>query len=310
ERLDPALLLVWAQAARHKNLHAAAQALFMTQPAVSQRLRQLQDVVGEPLYQRNPQGITPTSTGMALLRISEQIESALESARVLCQDRKDLLRGSLSILASHSNAETLLPQVIAQFRQHYPGVFLRLVATNSRAAREMRDQADLVFVEDRPALSTGSGWKEEMLVESTIILLAPETPHWLQLVPKPVPLQSLEAEVLVWREEDSGIHEQALQALKAAGVHPEIRYELSGLAAIRAAVRCGLGVSFVSALSDGGGLRPGLVTLKTVPRIPHHLSVLYRKESSHSTRAFLDVLRQSLGKSDKESGWQWSSLPT
>jgi len=302
ERLDPALLLVWAQAARHKNLHAAAQALFMTQPAVSQRLRQLQEVVGEPLYQRNPQGITPTGTGMALLRISEQIESALRSARVLCQDKKDLLRGSLSILASHSNAETLLPQVIVQFRQRYPGVFLRLETSNSRAARERCDQADLLFVEDSPALSRGSEWTEEILVDSTIVLLAPETPSWLQLARKPVPLLSLEAEPLLWREEGSDIREQASQFLKAAGIHPEIRYELSGLAAIQAAVRCGLGVSFVSALSDGGGLRPGLVTLETVPRIPHRLSVLYRKESSHSTRAFLDVLRQSLGKSNKESG--------
>jgi len=300
ERLDPALLLVWAQAARHKNLHAAAQALFMTQPAVSQRLRQLQEVVGEPLYQRNPQGITPTGTGMALLRISEQIESALRSARVLCQDKKDLLRGSLSILASHSNAETLLPQVIVQFRQRYPGVFLRLVTSNSRAARERCDQADLLFVEDSPALSRGSEWTEEILVDSTIVLLAPETPSWLQLARKPVPLLSLEAEPLLWREEGSDIREQASQFLKAAGIHPEIRYELSGLAAIQAAVRCGLGVSFVSALSDGGGLRPGLVTLETVPRIPHRLSVLYRKESSHSTRAFLDVLRQSFPGFDKK----------
>ncbi len=300
ERLDPALLLVWAQAARHKNLHAAAQALFMTQPAVSQRLRQLQEVVGEPLYQRNPQGITPTGTGMALLRISEQIESALRSARVLCQDKKDLLRGSLSILASHSNAETLLPQVIVQFRQRYPGVFLRLETSNSRAARERCDQADLLFVEDSPALSRGSEWTEEILVDSTIVLLAPETPSWLQLARKPVPLLSLEAEPLLWREEGSDIREQASQFLKAAGIHPEIRYELSGLAAIQAAVRCGLGVSFVSALSDGGGLRPGLVTLETVPRIPHRLSVLYRKESSHSTRAFLDVLRQSFPGFDKK----------
>lgn len=299
ERLDPALLLVWAQAARHKNLHAAAQALFMTQPAVSQRLRQLQEVVGEPLYQRNPQGITPTNTGLALLRISEQIESALRSARALCQDKKDLLRGSLSILASHSNAETLLPQVIAQFRQRYPGVFLRLETSNSRAARERCDQADLVFVEDSPALSRGSEWTEEILVDSTIVLLAPETPRWLQLAGKPVPLLSLEAEPLLWREEGSDIREQASRFLKAAGIHPEIRYELSGLAAIQAAVRCGLGISFVSALSDGG-LRPGLVTLETVPRIPHRLSVVYRKESSHSTRAFLDVLRQSLPGFDKK----------
>ncbi|WP_414040818.1 LysR family transcriptional regulator [Acidithiobacillus sp. M4-SHS-6] len=292
QRIDPVLLLVWAQAARHGNLHAAAESLFMTQPAVSHRLKNLQEMVGEPLYQRTRHGITPTAMGMALLRIAEQIENAMEDAQTLCQDTEKMLRGSLSILASHSNAESLLPQAIARFQQQFPGVSLRLTATNSRAARSMRDQADLIFVEDDLTAPGHAEWVQETLQETTIVLLAPENPRWLQLASTPLPLQTLASEALVWREEGSGIREHALQALKEVGIYPEIRYELSGLAAIRDAVRCGLGVSFVSALNDGGGQRPGLITLNTEPRIQHRLSVLYRRETSHSTRAFLDLLRQ------------------
>ncbi|PKY10900.1 LysR family transcriptional regulator [Acidithiobacillus marinus] len=292
QRIDPVLLLVWAQAARHGNLHAAAESLFMTQPAVSHRLKNLQEIVGEALYQRTRHGITPTAMGMALLRIAEQIENALEDARTLCQDTEKMLRGSLSILASHSNAESLLPQAIARFQQLYPGVSLRLTATNSRAARAMRDQADLIFVEDDLTAPGHADWVQETLRETTIVLLAPENPRWLGLAAAALPLRSLAAESLVWREEGSGIRDHALQALKEAGIYPEIRYELSGLAAIRDAVRCGLGVSFVSALNDGSGQRPGLITLNTQPRIQHRLSVLYRREASHSSRAFLELLRQ------------------
>ncbi len=295
QRIDPVLLLVWAQAARHGNLHAAAEALFMTQPAISHRLKQLQEIVGEPLYQRSRYGITPTAMGKALLRIAEQIENALEDAHTLCNDTEKMLRGSLALIASHSNAETLLPRAIAHFQRQYPGVSLRLIATNSRAARATRDQADLVFVEDDVGLPANAEWKQETLVETAIELLAPETHHWAQRAQEPVPLKALEAASLVWREEGSGIREHALQALQAAGIYPEIRYELSGLAAIRDAVRCGLGVSFVSALNDGAGQRPGLLTLKTEPRIQHRLSVLYRKAASHSARAFLELLRQQLG---------------
>jgi len=292
KHIDPASLLIWAKAARLGNLHAAAESLFMTQPAISHRLKSLQEIVGEPLYQRNRHGITPTAMGMALLRIAERLENALEDAQNLCQDTEKMLRGSLSILTSHSNAETLLPQAIARFQKQYPGVSLRLIATNSRAARAMRDQADLVFVEDDLASPAQSEWVQETLRETTIVLLAPESPHWLRLAQKPLPLQALRSEAIVWREEGSGIREHALQALKDAGIYPEIRYELSGLAAIRDAVRCGLGVSFVSALNVGGGQRPGLITLSTEPCIQHRLSVLYRKESSHSSRAFLELLRQ------------------
>lgn len=292
QRIDPVLLLVWAQAARHGNLHAAAESLFMTQPAVSHRLKNLQEIVGEALYQRTRHGITPTAMGMALLRIAEQIENALEDARTLCQDTEKMLRGSLSILASHSNAESLLPQAIARFQQLYPSVSLRLTATNSRAARAMRDQADLIFVEDDLTAPGHAEWVQETLRETTIVLLAPENPYWLGLAAAALPLRALAAESLVWREEGSGIRDHALQALKEAGIYPEIRYELSGLAAIRDAVRCGLGVSFVSALNDGSGQRPGLITLNTQPRIQHRLSVLYRREASHSSRAFLELLRQ------------------
>ncbi|MGE4530629.1 MAG: LysR family transcriptional regulator [Acidithiobacillus sp.] len=291
-RMDPALLLIWAQAARHGNLHATAETLCMTQPAVSHRLKQLQEMVGEPLYHRARYGITPTAMGMSLLRIGEQIENALDEARAFCNHTEAMLRGSLALIASHSNAETLLPRAIADFQKRYPAVSLRLITTNSRNARAMRDQADLVFVEDDVALGTNPEWLQETLVETAIVLLVPQTHRWLKEFSAPIPLQAVAQEPLVWREEGSGIREHALQALKAEGIYPEIRYELSGLAAIRDAVRCGLGVSFVSALNDASGQRPGLVTLSTEPYIQHRLAVLHRRQPSHSARAFLDLLRQ------------------
>lgn len=291
-RIDPALLLVWAQAARSGNLHVAADALFMTQPAVSHRLKQLRELVGEPLYRRARHGIAPTPMGLSLLRIAEQIEAALEDARALCTDTEGLLRGSLALIASHSNAETLLPRAIASFRRLYSAVSVRLITTNSRAAKEMRDQADLIFVEDDVPLAGVSDWLQETLVETEIVLLVPAGHRWLQ-EQKPVPLGALAEESLVWREEGSGIREHALRALKAEGFYPDIRYELSGLAAIRDAVRCGLGVSFVSALNDAGQ-QPGLATLATTPVIRHKLSVLHRRTPSHSAKAFLALLRDKM----------------
>ena len=156
----------------------------------------------------------------------------------------------------------------------------------------MRDQADLIFVEDDAPLAGVSDWLQEALVETEIVLLVPAGHRWLQ-EQKPVPLGALAEESLVWREEGSGIREHALQALKAEGFYPDIRYELSGLAAIRDAVRCGLGVSFVSALNDAGQ-QPGLATLATTPVIRHKLSVLHRRTPSHSAKAFLALLRDKM----------------
>ena len=289
EKPDPALLLIWAQAARSGNLHAAADLLFMTQPAVSHRLKQLQEWVGEPLYRRNRRGIEPSETGLWLLRIAEQIEAALAEARALRGDTRELLRGSLALVASHSNAETLLPRAIADFRARYPGVALRLVTTNSRRAISMRDQADLIFVEDDAALSGATDWTQETLVETEIVALVPDRHPWLGRS-EPLSLSSLAEETLVWREEGSGIRNHVMQAFQKQGIYPEIRYELSGLAAVRDAVRCGLGVGFVSALNSAGQ-RPGIATLTTTPVIRHKLSVLHRRAPSHSAKAFLALLQ-------------------
>ena len=120
------------------------------------------------------------------------------------------------------------------------------------------------------------------------MLLVPEGHPWA-VSARPVSLTDLGSETLIWREEGSGIREHVLQALQSQGIYPDIRYELSGLAAIRDAVRCGLGISFVSELASAG--QPaGLRTLPTVPPILHTLSVLYRQGASQSATAFLELL--------------------
>ena len=167
-RIDPALLLIWARVARCGNLQAAAEELCLTQPAVSHRLKQLQEWMGEPLYRRTRRGVTPTPTGMHLLRLAEQIEATLDEAEAVRGDMRGLLRGSLSLIASHSNAESILPRVIVAFRARYPGISVRLVTTNSRQAKATRDQADLVFVEDEavfPAAEIGYSrrWSKQKL---------------------------------------------------------------------------------------------------------------------------------------------------
>ncbi len=135
--LDPSLLLIWAQAARSGNLRLAAEQLFLTQPAISHRLKQLQDRVGEPLYHRGQRGIVPTAMGINLWRLGERLEATLAEAEALCDGSAELLHGTLHIAASQSNVESLLPRILGQFHQDYPAIHIKFSAVNSRQARQL-----------------------------------------------------------------------------------------------------------------------------------------------------------------------------
>jgi len=291
-RIDPALLLLWTRVARAGNLHAAAEELFLTQPAISHRLKQLQERVGEPVYRRARHGIVPTPIGLRLAMMGEKIELVLEEVEQLCQSSEGLLHGSIRILASNSIAELLLPGALARFRNAYPGIHLQLTTSNSRQARLHRDEADLVFVEDDLPEPREARWVQERLLSTRIVLLVPAQ-HPLASTPEPIHLRTLRDSTLIWRESGSGIREAVLQAFREIGVFPEIRFELNGLAAIRDGVRAELGLAFVSA-TRGSEPSSGLVTRELSPMIPHRLSVLYRDPLDRASETLLQHIREAI----------------
>ncbi|MCE5394173.1 MAG: LysR family transcriptional regulator [Acidithiobacillus sp.] len=288
--IDPSLLLIWAQAARVGNLHQAAERLFLTQPAVSHRLRQLQERVGEPLYRRTHRGISPTPLGIALQRIGEQIEAALAEASDLCKDSQGLLTGTVHIAASQSNAELLLPALLARFQERYPAIDLQVRAVNSRQARQLQEEYDLIFVEDDQPASNHASWQQKVLVETEIGILMPKGHPWCG--EERIPLARLEEVNLIWRESGSGIREAVVQACNGLGLSLAIHYEFSGLSAIREAVRQGLGLAFGSCYHRNPGT--DLLLLPLEPKVPHRLSVLYRSHSNRATLALLQILTDIL----------------
>ena len=291
-RPDPQLLLTWTVVARMGSINAAADTLGLTQPAVSNQLRRLQEWLGEPLYRRHGRGVTPTALGKRLLRIASQIEAALTDAEVLRTDVQGLMQGSLLLAASQTNAEFLLLRAMAVFQKRYPMITVRLQSANSEEARRRVDVADLAFVEDAVLPESVPGLKGKTLIETDIrILLNADHPLAQRPEDEPVALSELAGVSVVWREPGSGTRDRVEVAFRQAGLEPEIRYEFSAGAAVREAVRCGLGVGFVSALS---ATPPDLCTRPVVPRIVQSLSVIYQGPLSRPGEAFLAVLEDMM----------------
>lgn len=291
-RLDSQLLSTWSVVARAGSINAAASLLGITQPAVSNQLKRLSDWLGEPIYRRHGRGVTLTAAGKRLLRLAHQLDSLLDDADVLRSDIQGLVEGSLVLAASQTNAEFVLLRGIAAFQKRYPGVTVRLYSGNSEDARRQIDVADLVFVEDTASVPVSVSVETRLLLDTQIdLLLDPSHPLTQRSMDVPILLSDVAHEPIVWRELGSGTRERVEAAFRDAHVRPEIRYEFSGSAAVREAVRCGLGVGFVSAMAPLGS---DLCTRALSPPIDQQLSVMYQRPLSRAGCAFLSLLDELL----------------
>lgn len=110
----------------HRNFTRAAEALFVSQPALSQRIRQLEDDLGAQLFDRSGRVITLTDYGEIYLGFAKRAYHDLESAQRALQDVEDLSRGTLRLAFTPTFTEYLVAPLIEAFYSLYPGIAIEL----------------------------------------------------------------------------------------------------------------------------------------------------------------------------------------
>lgn len=136
-RLDLTLLLVFLGLLRHRKAVDVAGELGLTQSAISQCLRRLRDVFGDPLFLRRPHGMEPTATALALERPVAQAVDSLRGA--LGQARAfdpAAVRGVVRVAALDSQQAGLIPALAARLRDRAPGLTLSVLPLGRSAAIE------------------------------------------------------------------------------------------------------------------------------------------------------------------------------
>lgn len=145
--MTPDQLLTFATVAELGSISRAADALHLTQPAVSGQLKLLQDSFAQPLYRRVGRGIRLTATGEQLAALALQLRQTYERARDLRAALAGLKTGSLALGASTTPASYLLPYFIAEFRGAFPTIHVTLATGNTSDIIHQLSRFDLAFVE-------------------------------------------------------------------------------------------------------------------------------------------------------------------
>jgi DNA-binding transcriptional LysR family regulator len=290
-------LQVFHAVAKHLSFTKGAEALFMTQPAVTFQIRQLEEHFNTRLFDRSQGKIVLTPAGIVALEYAERILALQAELDTRLKEISGQLAGPLLIGASTTIAEFLLPQVLGEFKARYPAVVPRLFVSNSEAvqARVAERSLDLGFIEGDshlPSLANDVCCEDELQV-----VCAPT--HTLARHGVIVP-RSLTEHAYISREPGSGTREVIDRFLEAAGLGLDslrVVMEASSPEALKGLVATGLGFAIMSRATVAKEARLGeLVTIPLSPRLIRNLSVVYPKERIHSrlVNTFMGFARERL----------------
>ena len=240
--IDPSLLPTFLDVLRHRGIGAAARATHMSQPAVTARIRRLEDTLGVPLLLRSRTGITPTAAGERLADYARAVQRLLDEAgREVPTD--EAASGPLELIASTTIAAFVLPPVLATFRRLHPETPIRLSIGNTDEVIEAlrSGAAPLGLVEGH---ARASGVRLEPWLDDELVPVVGRDAPWRPRRPTDL------AEVpILWREPGSGTRAVVSRGLAAHGVRrrpTDGDLELAGTDAIVGAARAGLGIAFLS----------------------------------------------------------------
>lgn len=290
-KLSPDTVITFVKVVEYGSISAAADIMHLTQPAVSNQLRLLQDRLGQPLYRRSGRGIKLTSFGELFYEKSHRWVIQWQQIENIANALKDGDTGKIHISASLTIGAYLLPTLISEFKNKYPKIEIELDSQNTNRVIDHLPHADLVMLEGFPHGKLPKDFVIENLGTDEIVALFHRN-HPLANKAH-VSLKKLANETLIWREQGSATRDQIEKAFLEQDMQPEKHIVLAGISATKEAVRRGLGVGFSSRLairSDPGTL----IGVSLRPRITRKLFLVTTSSRSSATQRFLDFLGSRL----------------
>ena len=229
------------QVARHQSVSRAAEAMHVTQPAVSMHLRMLEEAAGLPLTRKQGRNIQMTAAGELLVGYAQRLLAVWEEAGDEIAALKGVTSGTLRIGAVMT-AEHLLPPMLVRFTSGHPGVRIKLQVGSRPEVIGMlsRDDIDLAIMGTPPREFPTSA--SRFARHPMAFFVAPSHP----LAKRGATLAGLENHNLLVREPGSGTRSAIERLYREANLPLSIGSELSSNEAIKRMTAAGLGVAFLS----------------------------------------------------------------
>ncbi|TNF52522.1 LysR family transcriptional regulator [bacterium] len=277
-------LKVFCTVADTKSFSKASEIIRLTQPAVSLQIQALEEIYGTKLFNRSGCIITLTKAGEMLYRYAKEINDLYTSAEKEIGGVTGQVKGVVSVGASTTIGNYILPSVIAEFKRKYPKVGVHIHISNTKSVIDFLNEASIDV-----GLVEGDAKKQKLTVEKLIpdemvVIMSPLHP-WAKK--SQVSVLDIPKEPFILREEGSGTRQMIEKHLAKSGISPnniKAAFVMGSTESIKGAVEEGLGISIVSRWAVKKEIRNGSLKATTFKeqKILRDFSLLFRKPGSYS----------------------------
>ncbi|MCQ6275401.1 LysR family transcriptional regulator [Bacillus sp. V3B] len=241
------------------SISQAARLSFVSQPAVTRQINQLENFYGTLLFDRTGGKLKVTEAGKILYPYAKTIVNDFNRSKEAVQQETEKYNANLQVGATFTIGEYLLPSLLGRFKKQKPDIKVTLTIKNTPSILEdlTNDVIDLALVE---GIVENNDLTVEKFADDELILVCAPDHKW----EKKIDLEKLVNERMIWRESISGTRLIVENMLKEYGVLEKIDsyMEIGSTQAIKSAVEAGLGVSILPRLTVSRELEQG--TLREV----------------------------------------------
>ena len=231
-----------AAVARHRSFTQAAGELYLTQSAVSQHVRRLEDELGIEVFRRSSRSVDLTAEGRLVLAYAQRVLREVEGLQLELEEMTGLLRGELRIGGMYPTGVYDLAEVLADFRGEHPGVSIHMLeGTQDELLALLRaDELDCVFTAVDPDrigedFTATLIWQDEFVVAMPVGHELASGDH--------VTLDQLASEDLITYRENSALRGRLERKLSERSLEPRNAFVCTEMGAVRALASKGMGVA-------------------------------------------------------------------
>ena len=276
-------LQVFEKAASHLNYSRAAKELYLSQPAVSMQIKQLEGHIGLPLFEQMGKKVFLTDAGRELFHYSRTIAQQLAEMEAVFSEMKGLRQGQLT-LSVVNTANYFTPQLLAKFCLRHPNIKIILQVANRDTVLHQLDGniTDLAIMGQPP---DGLDISAESFLDNPLVVIAAPDHSLAKL--KQVKFSQLANETFLSREQGSGTRSAMERIFAEHKVQPHISMAMETNEAIKQAVQAGMGLGILSLHSIELELETKRLVILHVEHFPllRHWYVAHRSNKRLSTAA-------------------------
>ncbi|MGA7750058.1 MAG: LysR family transcriptional regulator [Gallionella sp.] len=283
-------LQVFEKVASHLNYSRAAEELYLSQPAVSMQIKQLEGHIGLPLFEQMGKKIFLTEAGRELFHYARSIAQQLAEMEAVFGEMKGLEQGKLT-LSVVNTANYFTPKLLARFCRRHPNINVILqVANRDAVLKQLADNStDLAILGQPP---DGLDISAESFLDNPLVVIAAPDHPLAKL--KRVKFARLAEETFLSREPGSGTRSAMERVFAQHKIQPHISMEMETNEAIKQAVQAGMGLGILSLHSIELELETKRLAMLNVEHFPllRHWYVAHRsnKRLSSAALAFKEFL--------------------